>query len=157
MTRSAADGAGFVRPAKVDPSDPASPYIPLKVAADGSPSIRDLTLTRDSVRQTVRPMVPFSEPKTGPLAADVLVAVPNGMRLRLLRNAGHCDPATPAGTYPLITLKLGALTFYADKLEAGLPWAETVCFEGADGADLTLDLTTVQTVWLNMRYELFAA
>lgn len=117
--------------------------------------VRNLTLAQDSVHQSPRKMTPLSVSKTGPLTDDVLVAVSAGQRIRLLRNAGHCNPATAAGVYPVVTVKIGATTVYSDKLEAGLPWAELVCFEGADGEDLTLTLTLTETVFLNMRYEVF--
>lgn len=125
------------------------------VSTVGEVDTRDLDLDSDSVRQTVRAMTAVSVSKTGPLTSEVLVAVSGGSRIRLLRNAGHCDPATADGVYPVVTLKIGSTTIYADKLEAGLPWAETVCFEGADGEDLTMDLTGSETVFLNLRYELF--
>lgn len=116
--------------------------------------IRSLTLTEDSVRQAHRTMTPFSSLKTGPLTAHVLVPAGAAERIRVLKNSGHCDPETGTGVYPVITMKIGSTIIYTDKLESGLPWNETVCFEGALGEDLTLDLTT-STVYLNVRYELF--
>jgi hypothetical protein len=107
------------------------------------------------LRQMLPPELPVSVTVVGPQAGLVLVAVGPAERLRLLRNAGHCDPALVAGTYPVATLKLGTLTLWSDKLEPGLPWSETVNFEGALGDDLTFDLTTTASVFLNLRYELF--
>lgn len=118
--------------------------------------IRSLSLSEDNVRQTTRPMTAFAASRTGPLTSDILVLVGPAQRLRLLRNAGHCDPALSQGTFPVITLKVGTTTIYTDKLEPGLPWAETVCFEGALGDDLTIDVDIVATVFLNMRFEFFS-
>lgn len=117
--------------------------------------IRPLTLTEDSVRNTFRVMTAFSATRTGPLTADVLVAVAVGDRIRILKNMGHCDPEVADGVYPIVTMKIGSVVIYTDKLESGLPWNETVCFEGAPGEDLTLDLTTSSAVYLNVRYEIF--
>lgn len=118
--------------------------------------IRPLALAEDNVRQTPRPMTAASTAVAGPVADQVVVAVAAGQRLRLLRNAGHCDPALASGTYPTVTVKVGATTIFVDKLEPGLPWSETVCFEGASGDDLTVDVSLAATVFLNMRYELFS-
>lgn len=115
--------------------------------------MRDLRLDRDSVRQTLRVSQPCSVAVTGPVSNQVLVSVSPGQRLRLLRNAGHVDPQLTEA-YPLVTVKIGETTIYRDKTEPGLPWAETVCFEGQDGEDLTVSVD-VGTIYLNARYELF--
>lgn len=128
---------------------------PLPESQVTSLSQRDLLLSNDSVRQTLRASLPHSVNLTGPMTNTVLVSVPNGQRLRLLRNAGHVDPEAAPDVFPIITIKIGATTIYNDKLEAGLPWSETVCLEGADGEDLTISVSTLTTVYLNMRYELF--
>lgn len=120
-------------------------------------NLRPLTLVEDSVRQTHRPMTPYSATATGPLTDEVLVAVGAGERIRVLKNSGHCDPATGEGIYPVVTLKIGSTTVYLDKLESGLPWNEAVCFEGTAGDDLTLSLTGSSAVYINIRYELFGA
>lgn len=116
--------------------------------------VRDLVLGQDSVRQTLRVSQPASVTVTGPQTNYVVVSVSGGQRIRLLRNAGHVDPALGEGVYPVVTVKIGATTIYNDKTEAGLPWAETVCFEGADGEDLTVSVD-VGSIYLNFRYEIF--
>lgn len=118
--------------------------------------IRDLSLLLDSVRQTLRVSTPLSQAVTGPVTDQVLISMTAGQRLRLIRNAGHVDPALDTATYPLVTIKLGATTIYRDKLEAGLPWSETVCFEGASDEDLTISIDVAATIYLNLRYEVFA-
>ena len=115
--------------------------------------IRELTVDTDSVRQTLRVLTPLSVAVTGVVADQMLVSIGAGDRIRLLRNAGHCDPALAAETYPLVTLKIGSLVVWRDKLEPGLPWSETVCFEGAVGEDLTISVDQVATIYLNIRYE----
>lgn len=131
------------------------PLTDLQLRASALAVVDDPLTLADSVRQTSRVMTALSVDKTGPLAGHVLVPVAPGNRLRLLRNAGHCDPATSSGVFPNVTLRIGGTTVYSDRLEAGLPWSETVCFEGGDGEDLTIDLD-VGTVYLNVRYEVFA-
>lgn len=116
-----------------------------------------LDLTTDSVRQTLRVSTPLSQAVTGPQTNQVLVAVDTDERLRLLRNAGHTDPTLDPETYPLVTLRIGSTVIYQDKLEAGLPWSETVCFEGAAGEDLTISVDVAATLYLNLRYEVFEA
>lgn len=118
---------------------------------------RFLSLENDSVRQTLRISTPRSVAVSGVVSDSVVISVPGGSCLRLLRNAGHVDPALEEGAYPLVTMKIGATTVYQDKLEAGLPWSETVCFEGADGEDLTISVDQAATLYLNLRYELFDA
>lgn len=116
--------------------------------------IRNLSVLLDSVTQTLRPSTPYSQPVVGPVTDQVLVAVNPGQRIRLIRNAGHIDP-TAVDVYPNITLKIGSTTVFRDKMEPGLPWSETVCFEGVDGADLTISIDAAVSVYLNMRYEVF--
>jgi hypothetical protein len=109
----------------------------------------------DSVRQTLRILTPLSQVVGGPQTDLVLIPIAAGSRLRLLRNAGHCDPALDLDVYPTVTLKIGATTIWRDKLEAGLPWSETVCFEGSDGEDLTVSVDATASIYLNLRYEVF--
>jgi hypothetical protein len=116
---------------------------------------RASNLVQDSARQTLRVSTAYSESATGPIANSILVNVPTGSRIRLLRNAGHVDPTTALEAFPIVTLKIGSTVIYKDKLEAGLPWSETVCFEGADGEDLTLSIDSNVVLYLNMRYEVF--
>lgn len=118
---------------------------------------RELTLALDSVRQSLRVSTPLSQAVSGPVTDQVLVSPGVGNRLRLIRNAGHVDPALDTAVYPLVTLKIGTTVIYRDKLEAGLPWSETVCFEGADAEDLTISVDTSATIYLNIRYEVFPA
>lgn len=109
------------------------------------------------VRQTLPALTPYSAAVSGVVTDSVLVSISSGFRIRLVRNAGHVDPALAEDTYPLVTLKIGSTVVYQDKLEAGLPWAETVCFEGADGDDLTITIDQAATLYLNLRYEIVAA
>jgi hypothetical protein len=134
----------------------------VKQQADGDRPIDNESVTiagqtryRQRVRPIAAPETPLSTSKTGPLTDDVLVTVPPGSRLRLHRIAVHCDPELASGIYPEGTIKLGALVVWTDKLESGYPWSERSTLEGGDGDDLTFDLTTTATVWLNLRYELF--
>lgn len=112
-----------------------------------------LGLLNDSVRQTLRASLAATMTITGPVVNQEIVSVPPGQRIRVIRNAGHVDPE--AVGYPTVTISLGGSAIYRDKLEAGLPWSETVCFEGADGTDLTISVDSSANVYLNMRYELF--
>ena len=118
-------------------------------------NVRQLSLLLDSVRQTLRISTPLSQSVSGVVTDQVLISVPTGSRLRLLRNAGHTDPQLNSLVFPVVTLKIGSTVIYQDKLEAGLPWSETVCFEGADGEDLTISVNDTATIYLNLRYELF--
>lgn len=116
-----------------------------------------LVLATDSVRQTLRVSQPLSVNVIGAVTDSILVAVGPTERIRLIRNAGHVDPALALETYPIVTLKIGTTVIYRDKLEAGLPWSETVCFEGAAGDDLTISIDIPATIYLNCRYEVFPA
>lgn len=125
------------------------------VTTDATVDIRSLSLLLDSVRQTLPVQLPASQSVSGPVTDQVLVSVAPGSKIRLLRNAGHTDPALDTATYPTVTLKIGTTVIWRDKLEAGLPWSETVCFEGADGEDLTISIDSSATIYLNCRYEIF--
>lgn len=100
--------------------------------------------------------LPVSTSVTGIATDTVLVAVAPGSRLRLRKFHLHADPALAAETYPVVTLKIGALTVFIDKFEPGLPYAEGIPIEGADGADLTLSVSAVATIYVNVRYDLFS-
>lgn len=115
-----------------------------------------LTLQDDSVRQTLRRSTPCSTAVTGPVTGHVLVSIGPSQRIRLIRNAGHIDPAAAPGVYPLVTVKIGSTVIYLDKMEPGLPWSETVCFEGELGEDLTVDIDANTAVYFNARYEVFS-
>lgn len=116
---------------------------------------RPLSLEEDSVRQTLRVSTPVSTLISGPVTDHVVVSVSSGSYLRLIRNAGHIDPQLDVNVFPVVTVKIGGTTVYQDKMEAGLPWSETVCFEGADGADLTISVSEDADVYVNFRYEVF--
>jgi hypothetical protein len=104
---------------------------------------------------TPRLLTPLSTSVTGIVTDQVLVAISGSDKIRVLRNQGHCDPALAAGTFPLVTLKIGSTVIWRDKLESGLPWAEAVCFEGAAGEDLTVSIDAAATIYFNIRYEVF--
>lgn len=128
--------------------------VPDRLIANDTVNVGGQILYRQWVLAQGRPMTAYSQVKTGPLTDSVLVAAGPTERLRILRIAVHCDPATAQGIYPLVTLKLGATTIYHDKLESGFPWSETCSFEGGLGDDLALTLDT-GTVYLNIRHEVW--
>lgn len=103
--------------------------------------------------ETQRISVPVSLAVTGPVSGQVIAAGVSDQKIRLLRNAGHVDPELSDGVYPLVTLRLGGTVVYRDKLEAGLPWSETVSFLSETGDALTIDVDQSATVYLNMRLE----
>src|SRR5690348_2659602 len=82
---------------------------------------------------TLRYTTPASLAVTGPVTDQVITTAGAGQSIHLIRNAGHVDPELDAATYPLVTLKLGTTVVYRDKLEAGLPWSETVSFLSQPG------------------------
>lgn len=100
-------------------------------------------------------VTPYAESVTGPVTDEILVAVAPGTRMRLRKFQLHADPALAEGTFPVVTLKLGAVVVFSDKFEPGLPYAEGIPIEGADGADLTVSVSLAATVFVNVRYELF--
>lgn len=99
---------------------------------------------------------PASLAVTGPVTGQTVVAGVPGQRIRLIRNAGHVDPQLSLEVFPLVTVRLGSVVVYRDKLEAGLPWSETVCFDSEPGDALTIDVDVAATLYLNMRYEVLA-
>lgn len=109
---------------------------------------------QDILDATLRYTVPASTAVTGPVDGQVIVPATAGQAIHLIRNAGHVDPALDQGTYPLVTIRLGSTIVYRDKLEAGLPWSETVSFLSAPGDALTIDVDQAATIYLNMRYQL---
>lgn len=115
--------------------------------------VRTLSLLVDSVRQTLTPSLPATFNLLGPVVSHVAIPANSSQRIRLIRNAGHVDPEGDA--FPIVTIKLGDTIIYCDKLEPGLPWSETVCFEGGLGDDLTVTLSANINVYFNFRYEYF--
>lgn len=115
-----------------------------------------LTLADDAVRTFGVLALAASTAVTGPVTDSVLVTIAPGAKIRLIRNAGHVDPELAVTVFPLITVKIGSTVIFRDKLEAGLPWSETVAFEGAAGEDLTVSINSAATVYFNMRYQVWS-
>lgn len=117
------------------------------------------TISRNGIRKPQptqdAPVTPTSGSVSSVVADQVLVAPTSGRRLRLRRFHLHMDPAALVGTYNTVTLKLGSTTFFSDKFEPGLPFAEGVVVEG--GVDETITITTsgTATIFYNLRTEVF--
>lgn len=109
----------------------------------------------DSVSTRLIPVTPTSGSVAAVVTDSALVTPTAGAQTRLLKFHLHMDPAAADGVYNTVTLKLGSVTFFEDKFEAGLPYAEAITIEGGVDDVLTITTTNAARIFYNLRTEEF--
>lgn len=122
--------------------------------------IRDLRLTRDSVRQTPRPMKVLHTSLSIGGMTTATITPGAGQRIRVLRIDGGCSPATDDNDTPTYAINLdigsGDQVVRGKTLSRREPLGCTVCLEGVANAVLTVSITgSAGTVEFDIYYELF--